>query len=186
MFVLRAADRIRSIQPGIVSMHCFSAGAHYDPDNLSFGAVIGCDEHLLAPGAGFDDHAHRGVEILSWVLSGTLSHRDSLGVSRELGVGEPMVQSAGGGIRHSERNASDAVELRLIQTTVLADVPFESAALVESAQFDIAWLHLFVAAGQWSVDGIAVGPGDSVRADGRVAVEGRGLALLVYAASRFS
>ena len=174
MRVLRAADRFRTEQPGILTRHCFSAGAHYEPDNLSFGPVLGCDEHLLAPGAGFEEHAHRGVEILSWVRSGGLAHSDSRGASRLLGPGELMVQSTGGGVRHTERNASTDIELRFVQLTLLDGVPYEFEIVTTSTDITASWLHLFVAAGTWAVDGLALHSGDSVRTDARVTLDGRG------------
>ena len=73
--IVRAADRFHVAHDGIETWHCFSAGAHYDPDNVAYGPMIGCDEHLVGPGAGFDWHPHRGVEIVSWVLSGVLRHQ---------------------------------------------------------------------------------------------------------------
>ena len=73
------AVRFETVQPGITTRHCFSSGAHYDPAHIAFGPLIALDEHALAPGAGFGRHAHRGVEILSWVLSGTLHHEDTAG-----------------------------------------------------------------------------------------------------------
>jgi redox-sensitive bicupin YhaK (pirin superfamily) len=72
--VRRANNRARIEQPGIVTWHSFSAGPHYDPNNISFGALIAHDEHLLAAAAGFPKHAHRGVDIVSWVLDGELRH----------------------------------------------------------------------------------------------------------------
>ena len=114
-------DRGRSGQPGIVSRHCFSAGPYYDPARISFGPIVGVDEHLVAPGAGFDWHAHRGVHIGSWVLAGTLRHEDSSGEVRFVPPGVLFVQSTGPGVlRHTETNASDAEPLRFVQVTILA------------------------------------------------------------------
>ncbi|WP_375483199.1 pirin family protein [uncultured Jatrophihabitans sp.] len=112
-----------SVQPGIVSKHTFSAGAHYDPDNVAFGPIVGLDEHTVDPGAGFDWHGHRGVHIVSWVLAGTLRHEDSNGVERFVRPGVLLVQSTGGGIRHRETNASDTEPLRFVQITLLGDGP---------------------------------------------------------------
>jgi quercetin dioxygenase-like cupin family protein len=114
-------DRFLTEQPGITSWHCFSAGPHYAPSRLSFGPVVGVDEHLVAPGAGFDWHGHRGVRIVSWILDGTLRHEDSRGGERLVGAGSLLVQAAGGGIRHREWNASDTEPLRFVQITLLAD-----------------------------------------------------------------
>lgn len=107
-------------QPGIVTRHVFSAGSHYDPENLSAGPVIGCDEHVVAPGAGFDWHAHRGVVIVSWVLAGELRHEDADGRVLVVEPGTVLVQATGSGVRHRETNASER-ELHFVQTTVLFD-----------------------------------------------------------------
>jgi hypothetical protein len=104
---------------GITSWHCFSAGAHYDPQRLSFGPIVAFDEHLVAPGAGFDWHAHRGVTILSWVLAGTLRHEDGNALPGLVGPGSLFVQSGADGIRHRETNASTTEPLRFLQITLL-------------------------------------------------------------------
>lgn len=111
-------NRFVTEQPGITTYSCFSYGPHYDPDRMSFGPVIGLDEHVVAPGAGFDWHAHAGVTIVSWVLAGTLRHRDSSGAERLVRPAELLVQRTGGGIRHEETNAAQE-RLRLLQVTVL-------------------------------------------------------------------
>lgn len=115
--------RYETVQPGIHTLHTFSAGAHYDPDNVAFGPIIGLDEHTVDPGAGFDWHAHRGVHIASWILKGTLRHQDSNGEERLVTPGVLLVQSTGDGIRHRETNASDTEQLRFVQVTVLGDGP---------------------------------------------------------------
>jgi hypothetical protein len=117
--------RGRSSQPGIESWHCFSSGPFYDPDRISLGPIVGVDEHLVAPGAGFDWHAHRGVHIASWVLEGTLQHEDSNGEVRFVTPGALFVQSTGReGIRHREWNASGDEPLRFVQITVLGEADY--------------------------------------------------------------
>lgn len=111
------------MQPGIESWHRFSAGSYYDPDNVSFGPIIGFDEHRVDPGAGFDEHGHRGVHILSWVLDGELRHQDADGRVLYVPPGRLLVQSAGGGIRHSETNASTEKPLRFLQIILLREAP---------------------------------------------------------------
>jgi hypothetical protein len=187
MRVLRASERFRTEQPGIVSLHCFSAGPHYDPDNLSFGPLIGCDEHQMAPAAGFAEHAHRGVEILSWVLDGVLHHSDHRGSDRLLPPGERMVQSVasdgdrGGGIRHTEANASADHALRLLQITLIDQTRYGFDCISEDRMVDADWIHAFVAAGEWSVGGVRLEPGDSVRATGSIAASGWGELLVLTA-----
>lgn len=123
MTIHRAADRFFAEQRGIRTWHSFSAGPHYDPSNVSFGPVVGCDEHMVEPGAGFDWHAHRAVVIVSWVLSGTLRHEDDGDTELNVNAGGVLVQSTGSGIRHRETNASESEPLRFVQTTLLLDLP---------------------------------------------------------------
>ncbi|MER8066828.1 pirin family protein [Streptomyces sp. NPDC094034] len=92
---------------GIESLHAFSFGRFYDPDNLRFGAVLACNEERLAPGAGFDEHPHSHTEIVTWVVEGELTHRDSAGHATVVGPGDVQRLSSAGGVRHVERNDGD-------------------------------------------------------------------------------
>ena len=192
--VVRAGERYRSVQNGIESWHCFAAGGHYDPANVSFGTLIGCDEHLIAPGAGFDWHRHRGVEILSWVLSGALRHEDSSGRIRQVLPGEVLVQSTGAGIGHCEQNASSIEPLRLIQMTLLggeapastrlADPPVDVAGArfavwTDYGRAETARWHVFVGSGTWRLGAGELAVGDSARGDGELSAAGSG-ELLVW------
>ena len=89
---------------GIESWHAFSFGSHYDPDNLRFGAVLACNEERLAPGAGFDEHPHSHTEIVTWVVEGELTHRDSTGHESVVRHWDVQRLSSAGGVRHVERN----------------------------------------------------------------------------------
>ncbi|MFB7504720.1 pirin family protein [Streptomyces broussonetiae] len=116
MEVRRAAERYRGGDPeaGIDSWHAFSFGPHYDPGNLRFGAVIACNEERLAPGAGFDEHPHSHTEIVTWVVEGELTHRDSTGHETRVRPGDVQRLSAAAGVRHVERN-DGPVPLTFIQ-----------------------------------------------------------------------
>jgi len=192
--VLRAAERFESAQPGIVSWHCFSAGAHYDPDRIGVGPLIGVDEHLLAPGAGFASHAHRGVDIVSWVLDGALRHEDDLGQALIVRPGQVLVQCTGSGVRHGETNASASRPLRIIQMTLLGDgstpkyrcgvPPVELvrgtfAVWTSRGCVDGDVLLAFVASGVWTVADRVLQAGDSICAGRRLAATGEG-ELLVW------
>jgi quercetin 2,3-dioxygenase len=113
--IRRAADRTRIEQPGIVTWHSFSAGGHYDARNIAFGALIAHDEHLLAGAAGFPGHAHRGVDIVSWVLDGELRHD-----GRPIDEHCLLHQRTGDGIEHVEVNASADRSLRFVQMALLS------------------------------------------------------------------
>ncbi|MCX5201406.1 pirin family protein [Streptomyces sp. NBC_00237] len=105
--VRRSADRYQGGDPaaGIESLHAFSFGHFYDPDNLRFGPVLACNEERLAPGAGFDEHPHSHTEIITWVVEGELTHLDSTGRATVVRAGDVQHLSAADGVRHVERNA---------------------------------------------------------------------------------
>jgi quercetin 2,3-dioxygenase len=106
MDVRRSGGRYRGGDPeaGIESLHAFSFGTFYDPDNLRFGPVLACNEERLAPGAGFDEHPHSHTEIITWVVDGELTHRDSAGHATVVRAGDLQRLSSAGGVRHEERN----------------------------------------------------------------------------------
>ncbi|MFE7134165.1 pirin family protein [Streptomyces sp. NPDC057638] len=108
--IRRAAQRYRGGEPGagITTLHSFSFGAHYDPDNLRFGALIASNEEHLDPGAGFEEHPHRDTEIVTWVVEGELTHRDSTGHATVVRPGDVQRLNAASGVRHVERNDGTA------------------------------------------------------------------------------
>lgn len=192
-------DRFETVADGITTRHCFSAGAHYDPERIGFGPLTGLDEHLIEPGAGFEWHPHRGVEILSWVLDGVLRHEDDSGTVLEVGPGELLHQSAGTGIRHRETNASGTAPLRFVQVTVLGEagpphggraaVPlllpglglFATLAAPTILEVSSAWV--FVTAGSVNLTGMNLVAGDSVALTATTQLSGAGEAL-VWASPR--
>jgi redox-sensitive bicupin YhaK (pirin superfamily) len=84
--------------------HSFSFGEHYDPGNVSFGALLVNNDDVVRAGAGYADHPHQDAEIVTWVLSGSLVHEDSDGNSGLIYPGLAQRMSAGSGIVHAERN----------------------------------------------------------------------------------
>jgi quercetin 2,3-dioxygenase len=102
--VRRAGDRFATNTGWLDSKHSFSFGQHYDPANTHHGLLLAHNEDVVEPGTGFDTHPHRDVEIVTWVLRGSLVHQDSEGHSGVIYPGAPQLMSAGTGIRHSERN----------------------------------------------------------------------------------
>ncbi|WP_434098062.1 pirin family protein [Streptomyces sparsogenes] len=105
IWVQRAGERYRGGDgAGIETRHAFSFSGYYDPENVRFGSLVACNEERLAPGAGFAEHPHRDLEIVTWVVEGELTHEDSTGGRTVVRPGELQRLSAGGGVRHSERN----------------------------------------------------------------------------------
>jgi redox-sensitive bicupin YhaK (pirin superfamily) len=121
--VRRGDERYRGgdAQAGIDTRHAFSFSGFYDPDNTGFGLLVACNEERLAPGSGFAEHRHRDVEIVTWVVEGTLEHRDSTGGSTLVRRGDIAHLSAGAGVLHTERNAGDG-PLRFVQMWLVPDV----------------------------------------------------------------
>lgn len=191
--VRRAGERYRGgdAAAGIESLHAFSFGRFYDPDNLRFGAVLACNEERLAPGAGFDEHPHSHTEIVTWVVEGELTHRDSTGHATVVRPGDVQRLSSAGGVRHVERNEGDA-PLAFVQMWLAPEDPggepsYEIvrgiadstpyalpaagallhvrrlAADERTAVPDAAFVYLHVVRGAVRLDGEELGPGDSAR-----------------------
>ena len=117
----RAGQRFHTVGDGVQTWHSFSYGVHYDPDRIRFGPVMAINTEQLAPGRGYDVHHHADVEIVTWVLTGVLRHEDSTGQAGDIGPGTVQRLSAGSGVRHSERNASDVEPLVFVQMMLVSD-----------------------------------------------------------------
>lgn len=115
--IRRGTARFVEREPGRATWHAFSFGSAYDPEWVGFGPMTCHDEHLLASGAGFPDHLHRGLEIVTWVVSGAVAHSDSLGGSSVLTPGQVGHLRAGAGVTHSEVAA--APQTRFVQVWLL-------------------------------------------------------------------
>ncbi|AEW93861.1 MULTISPECIES: pirin family protein [Streptomycetaceae] len=192
--VRRAHQRYRGGDPesGVDTRHAFSFGPHYDPDNLRFGYLIACNEERLAPGAGFAEHPHRDVEIVTYVVEGELEHADDTAAHpRRVYAGETARLSAGAGVRHTERNAGSE-PLRFVQMWLhpaefggapgyevtrgrsplrprrqpgaLLHVHHAGAALPAAP-----YVYLHVVRGEVTVGGHRLGPGDAARITGGTA-----------------
>ena len=197
MDVRRSGDRFRGGDPatgdsaGIETLHAFSFGRFYDPDNLRFGPVLACNEERLAPGAGFDEHPPRHTEIVTWVVEGELTHRDSAAHATVVRPGDVQHLSSAAGVRHVERNDGER-PLTFIQMWLsplepggepsythvagIADAtPYalpEAGAMLHvcrpsegerTAVPDAAGVYVHVARGEVSLDGEQLGEGDSAR-----------------------
>ena len=202
MIIERSAD---TRGPGgggwLDSRHTFSFGQYYDPQWMGFSTLRVINEDRVAPGAGFPPHRHANMEILSYVLSGALAHKDDSGGGGVLRPGELQWMSAGHGIEHSEYNASPTEPVHFLQIWIQPDRLNAQPAYAQQA-FDPAARH-----GRWallaspdgtegslairqqaSLRGVVLGAGESVEisldaarrywlhvAQGSVEVDGRGL-----------
>jgi redox-sensitive bicupin YhaK (pirin superfamily) len=104
--VRRAVDRFATQLSWLDSHHSFSFSRHYDPRNTHHGLLLVNNDDIVTPGSGFETHPHQDMEIVTWVLQGSLVHQDSMGHAGLIYPGLAQRMSAGTGILHSEKNDS--------------------------------------------------------------------------------
>ncbi len=97
------------------SKHSFSFADYHNPEMMGFGPLRVINEDIISPQMGFAPHPHKNMEIITWPLKGSLSHKDSMGNAYILTPGEMQYMSAGSGVTHSEFNHSPTEELHLLQ-----------------------------------------------------------------------
>lgn len=119
--IRRAKDRFHTSIDWLDSFHSFSFSHHYDPQNTHYGLLLVSNDDVIKPNSGFMTHPHQDMEIITWVLSGELEHKDSEGNKGIIYPGLAQRMSAGTGIWHSEMNSSRKKEVRLIQMWVFPD-----------------------------------------------------------------
>jgi quercetin 2,3-dioxygenase len=117
--VLKAADRFHSRTDWLDSWHTFSFADHYDPDRLGFRALRVINDDTVEAGKGFGSHPHSDMEIITYVLEGGLSHRDSSGGGGVIRPGDVQRMSAGSGVVHSEFNASKTEPVHFLQIWIV-------------------------------------------------------------------
>lgn len=209
--IVRAGARAATVTDLLDSRHSFSFGTAYDPANTHFGLLLACNEDRLAAGAGFGEHPHRDVEVLTWVVSGVLRHTDDAGHAGEARPGVVQRMSAGSGVRHAEHAvggpahyvqswvrpaesggapAYDTVPvgpgLAAVRPLRQPDATLHAGRLPAGAAVTlgpVAYLHVLVVAGACVVDGTELGPGDAARLTGRAVEVGTdaGVELVAWA-----
>lgn len=121
IYLRKAQDRGHANHGWLDSWHTFSFANYYDANFMGFSALRVINEDVIDAGQGFGTHPHKDMEILTYVLSGTVEHEDSMGNKEQIPAGEFQIMSAGTGVRHSEYNASKEVPLHLYQIWIIPE-----------------------------------------------------------------
>ncbi len=117
--IRRASERGHFNHGWLDTYHTFSFDQYYDPRFMGFRSLRVINEDFVSPGHGFPTHGHRDMEIITYILEGALKHEDSMGNGSIIRPGDVQRMTAGTGVRHSEKNASESEPVHLLQIWIL-------------------------------------------------------------------
>ncbi len=134
--IRRANERGHADHGWLDAHHSFSFGNYYDPQWMGFRSLRVINDDRVSPGMGFGTHGHRDMEIITYILSGSLEHKDSMGNGRIIRTGELQYMSAGSGVQHSEFNPSKDEPVHLLQIWIQPDAKSVTPRYAEKSLVD--------------------------------------------------
>jgi len=140
----KANERGHAEHGWLDTYHTFSFADYYDPKWMGFRSLRVINDDLVMPRMGFGKHPHRDMEIITYILSGSLAHQDSMGNGRTISTGEFQYMAAGSGVQHSEQNPSGNEAVHLLQVWIMPDEKGVKPRYAEKSMKDAATgkLHL--------------------------------------------
>ena len=117
--ILKSSERGKTKINWLDSYHSFSFGEYYNPRHMHYSFLRVINEDIVAPQSGFPMHSHQDMEIITYIISGELTHRDSLGSAESIKPGEIQLMRAGTGITHSEYNQNPQTPVHLLQIWII-------------------------------------------------------------------
>ena len=153
MTIRKANERGHAEHGWLDSYHTFSFADYYDPQWMGFRSLRVINDDLVMPNMGFGTHPHRDMEIITYVLSGALEHKDSMGNGRVIRAGEVQYMAAGTGVRHSEFNPSKDEAVHLLQIWIVPDAKGVKPRYAEKSLADAPAGKLHLVASKTGRDG---------------------------------
>src|SRR5437868_492449 len=136
MKIRKANERGHAEHGWLDTYHTFSFADYYDPHWTHFRSLRVINDDLVMPGMGFGTHPHRDMEIITYILSGALEHKDSMGNGRVIRTGDVQYMAAGSGVQHSEFNPSKDEAVHLLQIWIMPDAKGVKPRYAEKAMKD--------------------------------------------------